>query len=65
MSQPELIQSTKIVLRPGFSPLYNYSRVKMLHNPNQPPEMPTLPRPAYFALREMILWIKRSCAAGA
>ena len=54
LSEPELIQSNKILGKHGINPLYDRSKVTVFNNPNGP----SIPCPSFFAFRAWLTWLK-------
>ena len=61
MTNPEYTQSTRIIGLSGYNTVYPKTKVGIFYYPNRPQNIQTLPRPDYFALRSVLVWLKQVC----
>ena len=64
MYQPELITSCRVIHRLEYTLLKDYSSARMLDNSGLPSELLTLTKASYFALHELLIWVKHACEDG-
>ena len=61
LSEPKQMQSTKISGVRVIRPLYNDCQIEIQYRPHRNSQIRTVPRPAYFAIRQWLLYLNQLC----